>query len=89
MRGWTVLARTPTSSLPCAAEGVKVWLLRDGRLRVELNTGAFALSGAVRPALLAAAGVHYVADASAPQGTWFQVRQPIQLVLDVTAGVEE
>ena len=89
VRGWTVLARTPTSSLPAAAEGVKVWLLRDGRLRVELSTGAFALAGAVRPALLAAAGVHHVADASAPMGTWFQVRQPIQLVLDVTAGIED
>ena len=68
VRGWTVLARTPTSSLPAAAEGVKVWLLRDGRLRVELSTGAFALAGAVRPALLAAAGVHLVADASDLRG---------------------
>ena len=89
LRGWTVLARTPTSSLPATAEGVHAWLLRDGRLRVELRTRAFALAGAVRPHLLAAAGVHEMADAAAPAGTWFQVREDIELTLNLTARVAD
>jgi len=89
LRGWTVLARTPTSSLPASAPGVRALLLRDGRLRLELRTRAFALAGAVRPQLLAAAGVHHMADAAAPAGSWFQVRGEIALELDITACVAD
>jgi len=73
--GWDVRPRTPVSSF---SKGVEVLAFSDGKLKVRIQTGFFALSGN-DPSVLVPA------DAPSPAGSYFQIRKPFLLDLTLEA----
>ena len=71
--GWDIYPRTPVSSLK---NGVKIISFQNGRLHFKVDTRFFAVYGKIR-------GLRLPADASAPIGTYFQVRKDIHGLIDV------
>ena len=71
---WEVRPQTPTSSI---REGVEVLSYGDGKIKVRIRTGFFALYGR-DPSVLVSA------DAPAPPGSYFQIRRrfPLDLTLE-------
>ncbi len=76
--GWEVRPQTPTSSV---REGVEVLEYGDGRLKIRVRTGFFALYGR-DPSVLVPA------DAPSPPGSYFQIRRRFQLDLTLDAPVK-
>jgi hypothetical protein len=70
--GWEVRPRTPTSSI---RKGVQILAYGDGKIKIRVRTGFFALYGR-DPSVLVPA------DASSPPGSYFQIRK--QFPLDLT-----
>jgi len=72
--GWDVRPRTPTSSI---REGVQVLAYGDGKIKIRVQTGFFALYGR-DPSVLVPA------DAPSPPGSYFQIRKkfPLDLTLE-------
>lgn len=73
--GWDVRPRTPVSSF---SKGVEVLEYGEGKMKVRIQTGFFALSGN-DPAVLVPA------DAPSPAGSYFQIRKPFTLDLTLEA----
>jgi hypothetical protein len=71
--GWEVTAATPQSSF---RDGGEIVGFDRGRIRLHVKTSCFALEGR-------RTGLDYVADAPAPPGTVFQIRQKFPLDLEV------
>jgi hypothetical protein len=76
--GWDVRPRTPTSSI---REGVEVLSYGDGKIKVRVRTGFFALYGR-DPSVLVPA------DAPSPPGSYFQIRRKFPLDLTLEAPFE-
>lgn len=76
--GWKVRAQTPTSSIRKNAGAVEFLKTGDGRISFRVRTRFFAIYG-TDPSVLVPA------DASAPKGSYFQVREPFDLDLTIEA----
>jgi hypothetical protein len=76
--GWEVRPRTPTSSI---RKGVEVLAYGDGKIKVRVQTGLFALYGR-DPSILVPA------DAPSPPGSYFQIRRRFPLDLTLEAPVK-
>jgi hypothetical protein len=73
--GWEIRPRTPTSSF---RDGVEIVNFRDGRIKVHIKSGFFALYGR-DPSVLVPA------DAPLPKTAYFMVRQKFPLDLKIDA----
>ena len=79
--GWEVRARTPTSSIRKNAAAVEILKAGDGKVTLRVKTHFFAVGGR-DPSVLVPA------DAPAPEGSYFQVRQRFDLDLTIEAPFE-
>ncbi|MCA9174423.1 MAG: hypothetical protein KDB14_08055 [Planctomycetales bacterium] len=77
-QGWEIMPRTPTSSI---TKGVKLVEFGEGRMKVDIQTGAFALTGRDT-------GILVPADAPAPPGSYFQIRKPFPIHVTISAPVK-
>ena len=73
--GWEIRPRTPVSSF---RDGVEIVDFRDGRIRVRVKSGFFALYGR-DPSVLVPA------DAPSPKSAYFMIRQKFPLDLTIEA----
>jgi hypothetical protein len=75
--GWEIIPRTPSSRV---VKGVEILEYAEGKMKVEINTSAFALNGRDTTVLIPA-------DAAAPKGAYFQIRRDIPVSITITAPV--